>query len=641
MAAGRHENEDGPAGPVDLRRSPHAKLRPLGLHDAAITGGFLADRQGLNRERLIPEGHERLEEAGNFHDLRVAAGREEGEFRGLVFMDSDVHKWLEAVGWELAREPSATLAALADDVIGLLEAAQEDDGYLNSYYQVVAPRPRFTNLSWDHELYCAGHLIQAAVAHARARGDERLLGVARRLADHIDERFGDGGDRDGPPGHPEIETALVELARLTGEPRYRERAQYFVDVRGRRELPDARFGSGYFQDRVPVREAAEVEGHCVRALYLAAGVVDLHLETGEAELLAAMERWWADMAGRKAYLTGGLGAHHTDEAFGDPYELPPDRCYGETCAAIASVQWNWRMLLATGEARYADLLECTLYNGFLAGLALDGGGYSYVNPLQVRESHRDTGERGALRHPWYACACCPPNVMRLLASLGHYLATSDDSGLQVHQYATSRLRAGDIAVQVETDYPWSGRVVLEVTDAPADEWTLALRIPAWSAGARVTVAGEDAPVEHTGYVRIRRTWEAGEKVVLELPLDPRIVAPHPRIDAVRGQVAIERGPLVYCLEGVDLPDEVSLDDVRIDRDVPLGDAPQEDLLGGVVTVRLEGEHVPPDGWPGEWPYQDAAGGADGGRGPVQLAAVPYALWGNRGEGTMRVWVPAR
>ena len=620
-------------GPVDASRSPHAQLRPLPLEGVRIDGGFWAQRQRLNRDVLLTEGARRLEAAGNFDNLRIAAGRKAGRFRGLVFMDSDVYKWLEALGWELGREPSGELARLADDAIALVADAQDESGYLNSHYQVVRPRERFSNLSWDHELYCLGHLIQAGLAHARARADERLLGVAARFAEHVEGIFGPGR-REGVPGHPEIETALVELFRHTGDERHLRLAQYFVDARGRETLPDARFGPGYWQDHAPVREAPEITGHAVRALYLAAGVTDLYLERGERALLATMERWWADMAGRKTYLTGGVGAHHTDEAFGDPYELPPDRCYGETCAAIASFQWTWRMLLATGDARHADLMERTLYNGFLAGLALDGSAYSYVNPLQVRGEH-------TTRRSWFACACCPPNVMRLLAGLHNYLATTDRDGLQIHGYASGELRAGGDgpAVRVRTEYPWDGHVAVEVLERGAGPWTLALRVPAWSATARVRVAGGEWAGAERGYVRLRREWRPGDRVELELDMAPRLVAPHPRIDAVRGCLAIERGPLVYSFEQADHGS--ALDDLTVCPAGPLRDAPPPDALPGIVAVEASGRHAPePTAAPGPWPYAPLAAGPSRSPGTAQtLLAVPYFAWGNRGAGAMRVWIP--
>jgi DUF1680 family protein len=617
------------AGPLDLGGSPHATLRPV--DGAEIGGGVWADRQRLNREKLLTDGARRLEEAGSFHNLRVAAGEEDGEFRGMLFSDSDVHKWLEALGWELGREPSAELAGLADECIRIIEAAQQDDGYLNSYYQVVQPAGHFVNLAFDHELYCAGHLIQAAVAHARGRGDTRLLGVARRLADHIGEVFGPGRN-EGTPGHPEIEMALVELSRLTGEPRYRELAAFLVGTRGHGRLQPAHFGSAYFQDHAPMRETTELTGHCVRAVYLAAGVTDLYLETGEAALLDVMQAQWHDMVARKSYLTGALGARHSGEAFGDPYELPPDRCYGETCAAIASMMWSWRMLLVTGDARFADVFERTLYNGFIAGLALDGTGYAYVNPLHVR----DGGELAQTRYPWFPCACCPPNVMRTLASLQHYLATADAGGVQIHQYATGRLRAGAVELRVATDYPWDGHVELEVAETGVRPWTLSLRVPAWAAGATLAVNDEPLEPPAPGSARIERAWRRGDRVVLALPVAPRLTAPHPRVDAVRGCLAIERGPLVYCLEGGDAPAGALVDDLRIDPGMPLRSVPRPDLLGGIVAVGAGGAHRPPAfdaGW-----IDAGAAPRDGGE-EVELLAVPYALWGNRGSGAMRVWIP--
>ncbi|MBV9819322.1 MAG: glycoside hydrolase family 127 protein, partial [Solirubrobacterales bacterium] len=355
MAADRGSRTTTACGPVDLHGSPQARLHPLALQEAEITGGLWAERREVNRRRLLPSAVDHLERAGNFDNLRSAAGQGSATFRGPVFMDSDVYKLLEAMGWELGRRADPELERHADAAIELVAAAQADDGYLNSYYQVARPGERFSNLAHDHELYCAGHLIQAAVAHSRARGDDRLLGVAERFVELIDGHFRIAG-RPGAPGHPEIETALVELYRLTGRRGHLDLAAYFIDHRGHRLLGHGHFGAGYFQDHVPVREAREVTGHAVRALYLAAGVTDLYLETGEDALMDVMMAQWNDMVAGKTYLTGGLGAHHEDEAFGDPYELPPDRCYGETCAAIASIMWNWRLLLATGEGRFADLL---------------------------------------------------------------------------------------------------------------------------------------------------------------------------------------------------------------------------------------------------------------------------------------------
>ncbi|WP_406440125.1 glycoside hydrolase family 127 protein [Streptomyces sp. NBC_01613] len=630
-----------PTGPVRLGPDAHAALRPA---TAEVADGFWHTRREVNARTSIPQGPGLLESAGNLHNLRLAAGAAEGEFEGAYpFVDTDVYKWLEAAAWQLAQRPSAELESDVDRIVSLVAAAQQPDGYLNTWFQLVKGGERYQDLRWGHELYCAGHLIQAAVAHHRATGRSELLDVARRFADHIDTVFGppgSGKEIDGIDGHPEVETALVELYRETGERRYLDLAGYFVDRHGHGLLG----GEAYCQDRVPVREATNVEGHAVRQLYLLAAATDLATETGEAELRAAAERLWHAMTTTKTHLTGGLGAHHDWEDFGDPYELPNERAYCETCAAIASVQWSWRMALLTGEARYGDLIERTLFNGFLAGVSLDGERWLYVNPLQVRDGHTDPGgDQSARRTRWFRCACCPPNVMRLLAGLEHYLATGDDDGLQIHQYVTGRYAFGPIAVRAETDYPWHGAIALTVEDSPADRpWTLSLRIPQWCREFRVR-CGElaydqtDAPVSE-GWLRIDRTWAPGDELVLELGLEPRLTAADPRVDAVRGCAAIERGPLVYCLEGVDHPGG-GLDDVVLDTTRPLAVKHHPDLLGGVMTVVAAGRQrdIPDAGW---WPYRAADTDdtpTDGES--VELTAIPYYAWANRQDGAMRVWLP--
>ena len=361
-------------------------------------------------------GYAQLEKSGNFNNLRLAAGAGEGDYRTPMFMDSDVYKWLEAVGYELAADPNPTLEEMANHAIDLLEAAQADDGYLDSYWQVVKPDQRWTDIEHGHELYCAGHLFQAAVAYPRGTGDRRLLDIACRVADNIDGVFGPD-KRHSTPGHPEIEMGLIELYRETGEKRYLDLAIFFLDERGQGHLkPIYRWTpTKYYQDHVPVRDASTMEGHAVRQLYLTAGVTDAYLETGEQALFDAMLRQWHDMTERKMYITGGLGALHEGEAFGEPYELPNDSCYCETCAQIASIMWSWRMLLATGESRYADLLEQTLYNGFLSGISLDGQRYFYVNPLLSRGPDRSTTTRSSSAPNGTAapaarptsCACWP------------------------------------------------------------------------------------------------------------------------------------------------------------------------------------------------------------------------------------------
>lgn len=650
-------------GPVRPTPAARTALRPTG--DAVVRGGFWARRLEVNARVSVPQGPFLLESAGNLHDLRLAAGTVAGEFHGQYpFMDSDVYKWLEAASWQLGRlDPDAPDAQrLAGDVerlIGLVADAQRDDGYLNTWFQAGKGEGSFSDLRWGHELYCAGHLIQAAVAHHRATGRDRLLDVARRFADHIDGLFGPPGSGrpiDGVDGHPEVETALVELYRETGERRYLELAGYFVGGYGRGLLG----GEAYCQDRVPVRQARNVEGHAVRQLYLLAAVADLAAETGEAELRAAGERLWSAMVATKTHLTGGVGAHHDKEDFGDPYELPNERAYCETCAAIASIQFSWRMALLTGDARYSDLIERTLFNGFLSGVSLDGETWLYINPLQVRDGHTDQGgDKSARRTKWFRCACCPPNVMRLLASLEHYLSSTDGHGIQLHQYTEGTFRGeaasgAPVFVSANTEYPWQGRITFTIDESSTDEpWTLSLRIPQWCTGYTVQYPSDDGEAPRTedestaaprdGWLRLTRTWSPGERVVLELELEPRLTRADPRVDAARGCVAIERGPLVYCLEQADHPGG-GLDDIVLDTSRPLTVKHRPDLLGGVTTV-LAGGHrrtIPEPGW---WPY--TAGSADGAAedssaaddAPIELTAIPYYAWANRQDGSMRVWLP--
>lgn len=644
----RTEGAHGSPGPVRLQNRGTTVLRPGA--SAVITGGLWAERRAVNRTVSVPSGWDRLHEAGNFGNLALAAGRTSGPYvNDLPFLDSDVYKWLEAVAWTLA-DPELDdhiadrLRAELADSEQLLREAQEPDGYLDSHFQVRFPGERFAQLPWGHELYCAGHLMQAAVALHRATGDRGLLEVACRTADLIVASFGtEDGRVDGVCGHPEIESALVELYRETGVTAYLDRARYFIDRRGHGLLGDGQFGRQYWQDHVPVRDALSVEGHAVRQLYLLAGVADTYVESGDESLRAAAERLWHEMVATKTYLTGGIGAHHSDEAFGDPFELPNERSYCETCAAIASIMFSWRMLMITGEAKYADLIERTLYNGFLAGLSLDGERYIYANPLQVREGHLSRGnDADYQRAPWFRCACCPPNVMRTIASLEHYVVLAGDDRLAVHQYLTGRftaeLSAGAATIDISTDYPWDGTVTVRVAAAPDTPWAIAVRVPDWADGATLTVNGNPAAsTALDGWWAIRRTWAPGDTLVLQLPMTARYTAADPRLDAARGAVAIERGPLVYCLEAVDHPDH-RLDDITVDLDEPPQSAFDDGQLGRIVVVRARG-HVrrrPYDSW---WPYRPVSAQPTGREAALTLTAVPYFTWGNRQPGAMRIWIP--
>ena len=638
------------AGPVDNSRSPQSLLRTLPLQSARINGGFWGGQQQTNRTISIPHGYAMLEATHALRNLRIAGGQETGEFAGFWFADSDVHKWLEAAAWELGRAADAGLQAMVDTAIMLIEGAQQPDGYLDSYFQIAKPEARWTDLDHGHELYCAGHLIQAAVAFQRAVGDERLMRVALRLVDHIFDLFGPG-KRDETCGHPEIEMALVELYRTTQERRYLDLAQYFIDRRGRNKMRGhAGYGAIYQQDHVPVRDATEVAGHAVRQIYLTTGATDLYMETGEQALIDAMHRLWADMTETKMYITGGLGSRFDGESFGGPYELPSDTCYCETCAAIASLMWNWRLLLLTGDSKYADLFERTLYNGVLPSPGMDGASYLYVNPLQVRGGRYvrsgPEGEGGdePMRPAWHSCACCPPNVMRLYASLQHYLATTRDNAIQLHQYADADLRialpVGEVALTMQSDLPWRGNVSVRVGACPAAPWSLALRVPSWAVVAVVTINGEEVVTQRdsTGYITVERPWEAGDELTLDMTGFVGWKAPNPQVDAVRGCVALESGPLVYCFESHDQPTDVDLGTVQVDTLEPFTFIPLQTLEGG-VGIGVGG--VMRDAvWDGGL-YRTLHGDAgDADVHKVPLTAIPYFAWGNRGMRSMRVWVPA-
>ena len=437
-----------------------------------------------------------------------------------------------------------------------------------------------------------------------------------------------------------MEMGLVELARLTGRERYLDQAELFIDRRGHQTLADIEWGRAYFQDDTPIREADVFRGHAVRAMYLAAGAVDVAVERDDEELMAAVVRQWENTIARRTYVTGGMGSQHTGEAFGDDFALPPDRAYSETCAGVGSVMLAWRLLLATGEARYADLIERTLYNVVATSPAPDGRAFFYANPLHQRvpgavpprdvESHRASS---SLRAPWFHVSCCPTNVARTFASLAAYVATVDERGLQLHQYADSRIRTslGDgttVGLDVATGYPHEGAVTVTVTETSAQPWTLSLRVPGWAQIARL-IDPEGTSTPATEVASVERVFAVGDVIRLEMPVDPRWTFPDPRIDAVRGCVAIERGPLVMCVESVDLPDRRDVGSVWVDPSVPPSDRGES----VVVTGRLG--DLDSELWPYGGDTTDVAGSGSA----VEVPLVAYHQWANRGPATMRIWIP--
>ncbi|MBQ0902190.1 glycoside hydrolase family 127 protein [Micromonospora sp. U21] len=621
------------------------RLRPLGLDQVRITGGFWAERQSINAAATLPHIEHWLERAGwigNF-DLAVQ-GDLSRERRGREFSDSEIYKFLEAMAWEIGRSGDAELESRFRAIVRRVAAAQEADGYLNTRFGRAGQAPRWSDLEWGHELYCVGHLLQAAVARARTRpgADDGLFEVARRAADNVCETFGPDGI-DGLCGHPEIETALVEFARVTGDDRYLTQAALFVDRRGHGRLGDVEFGREYFQDERPVREATVLRGHAVRANYLAAGAADVAVELKDASLLDAVRTQWSNGVARRTYVTGGQGSRHQDEAFGEDWVLPPDRAYSETCAGVGSVMLAWRLLLADGDPRYADLIERTLFNVVSTSPSADGRSFFYTNTLHRRElgtlpdaDRPSLRAAASLRAPWFEVSCCPTNVARTLASLSAYVATSDDEGLQLHQYLPGtvehRLADGrDRCVSIATDYPHGEQVRVRIESDDDGPWALSLRVPGWAAqGATLTIDGDTRSVG-PGFVTESRTWRRGDEVVLSLPMAPRFTYPDARIDTVRGCVAVEHGPLVLALESVDVPGVETVDELRVDTSQP----PR--LVDGRVAVRCR--RVRPRDH--DWPYRDDAvePAPVVGEDLDEVALVEYHDWANRGPSTMRVWLP--
>lgn len=629
---------------IPVAPSPGA-LGSLQTLDAAarITGGFWSTRQAINGSVSLRLAQRHLEGSGALPNLRRLATGARGGHQGEMNQDAEVYKWLEAASYEVARTDDTGLRADLDAVVGTIVAAQDPDGYLHSWHQLQGRHDAFREglrTGGPDETYVAGHLFHAAVAHHRATGDHRLVDVAERLADRVGQGLGAIGPG-AVSGHPGIEMGLVELYRLTGAERHLALAVRLVADRGHGWLGDHRFGSSHYQDYLPLREMPTLTGHVVAALYLACGATDVAVETHDDVLLSVIERQWQAVMGHKAYLTGGLGSRHRNEDLGDDFELPPDRAYAETCASVASIMWSWRLLLATGRPRYADAIERTLFNGLLVGVSLAGDAFFYGNTLQVRSGHRTPADVRALRRSdWFWLACCPPNLMRLLASLGHYVATGDASGVQVHQLADGHIDwpESSARLEVRTDYPWGGRVALRHSGEPALGRTLSVRVPAWATGARVWMGDLPSDVSPGAYATIVRDWRDGDQVILDLPLAGRYTVAHPRVDAVRGCVAVERGPLVYCAEQQD--QTADLDDLAVDPSAPPADATADPVLG-VVPLHVTAAMRDPGAWVGHIyrPLQEAASDRPGRRARTRLRLIPYFAWGNRYPGQMRVWLP--
>jgi len=625
---------------------------PLALQNVTIKDGFFTPVQTLVREVVIPYQEQILhdavpgvEKSHAIENFRIAAGDAEGEFYGMVFQDSDVAKWLEAVGYSLANHPDAELEARADEIIDLVGRAQLEDGYLNTYFTIKEPEHRWMNLMECHELYCAGHMIEAGVAYYEGTGKRALLDICCKLADCLDNRFGPDKVR-GIPGHEEIELALLRLYAVTKEERYLKLAKYFIDERG--QQPDyfveeekrnngwKHFGMSstwpaYMQNHLPVREQTTVEGHSVRVGYLLTGMADLAARTNDDELFEACDRLWDNLVQKRMYITAGIGSTRHGEAFTIDYDLPNDSIYAETCATISLNFFAKQMLQAKPSAKYADIMERGFYNGSISGMQLDGKRFFYVNPLEVNPgvSGKLFGYEHVLpkRPGWYACACCPPNLARMVASLGSYVWAENEDTIYSHMFVGGEAKfavAGGVSIELESNYPWDGNITYKVKpETCGSEFTLAVRIPGWCKKYEVCINGEAvdvAPLMKDGYAYIKRAWNCGD--VLALVLDMPVVKMYSNtaVRADAGCVALMRGPLVYAFESAD--NAFELQAVRIPRESVGRVLPFEaETLNGIVPIEIDAIRMVTSDelYSSEPPKEEK----------VVLRGVPYYTWGNR------------
>lgn len=650
----------------DLTPVAPMRIGEVSLKQVTIDDRFWSPRLEINRTKTLEHVYQELETTGCIRNFELAAGKATGNFGGPWWADSDVYKWLEGASYVLGSRPDPALERRVDDVIAKIAAAQQPDGYLNTHVQVEAPDLRFKDLAFFHEDFSSGHMFEGAVAHYEATGKRTFLDVAMRLADCFDATFGPG-KRDGLSGHEGIELAWVRLYRATGEKRYLKLAEFYLNERGRKpsifereynSLPADRtvlwresqpinlrspqdrlyrahppaFDTSYCQDNLPVREQSVAVGHAVRAMFLYCGMSDVVDETSDAEILAALRRLHDSVTLRRMYVTGGIGPSAKNEGFTDDYDLPNDNAYQETCASAGTVLWNYRMFKLTGDGRYVDLLEQSLYNAVLAGVSLAGNTFCYATPLACDSKFE--------RQPWFDVPCCPTTAARFFPSIGRYVYSRSADGAWVNLYIGGQGRIAlqngtEVTVRQTTNYPWEGHVRLEVAVAKPAEFTLHLRMPGWAREPKIVVNGRDtgAPVSN-GYAHLRRDWVTGTVVELDLPLAVEKLEANPQVLQSRGKLCLRRGPLIYCLEQTD--NLVDLDRVSLPENARLTERAEPGLLGGVVVLAGEGKMQPEANWQDQL-YRPVAPLKTS---PVAFKAIPYCVWGNRGRQPMKVWIDA-
>ncbi|MEK6250264.1 MAG: glycoside hydrolase family 127 protein, partial [Planctomycetales bacterium] len=630
-------------------------ISPVSFTEVQLGDGFWLGRIETNRQVTIPYDFQKCEETGRIANFEVAAGKSEGKHQGFWFNDSDVFKVVEGTAYSLALHPDEKLEKYLDDLIGKFAAAQQPDGYLYTIRTIHGEEPfrlqrytgkkRWSYLEHSHELYNVGHLYEAAVAHHAATGKRSLLDVALKSADLVDTIFGpEEGKKIDVPGHQEIELGLVKLYRATGDSRYLKLAKFFLDHRG---VPDGRkdnrvYGK-YWQDHLPVTQQTEAVGHAVRAAYMYSAMADVAALTGETSYISAIDRLWDNVVGKKMYLTGGIGSRHHEEAFGENYELPNDTAYNETCAAIGNAIWNHRMFLLHGDGKYIDVLERVIYNGFLAGVSLRGNEFFYPNPLSCNAKY-PFNKGNTSRSPWFDCSCCPVNIVRFLPSIAGYVYANSDSAVYVNLFVpghgTVEHQGQSIKLTQQTNYPWDGLVTINVDPEQSSEFELRVRIPGWAVDQPVPsdlyrylneskepialkVNGEEVQQRiEKGFAVIKRTWDKGDVVQLSLPMPVRRVVCNDQVQANRGRVALERGPIVYCLEGLD--NRYPVDRLLLPDDAHLKVEKAAEMFGGVEVLRGQGLYA----------EQDSADLKE-----APLVAIPYYAWSHRGPSEMVVWLP--
>jgi len=631
-------------GILNLAKSPNARLHSVPVHAVTIAAGFWWPRRETNVAASIPSMGKLLEVNGRMDNFRRLTGKSTTAQRGPVYSDSDIYKWIEAAGFAFQSGERPELRAAVDKDIREIVAAQQADGYLNTYYvrEHAAQRMEPKTQQHGHELYNAGHLLQGAIAYYRATGDRTLLDAGIRFVNEfLLPNFGPGSDKKPLfSGHPEMELALIELYRLTGDKRHLEMAQYLLAGDSRIQFKPEDYV--YHFCGIPFTSRTHLEGHAVRAMYACCGAADYYLETGDQAYWKTLNALWKDLVSAQMYVTGGVGARSDGEAFGDPYELPNARAYGESCAAIGNMMWNWRMLAATGEAKYADVIERALYNGINSGMSLNGTLYCYRNPLAFDPSGGDK-----IRNEWYDTTCCPPNLERTLASLPGYFYSTSGDGVYVHLYDNSQLdwqleNGTGLKIQQKTNYPWDGSLEIAITPAQPTEFTLYVRIPGWTHAAKVVVNGKVIAGAISGqYLPIRRRWSSGDTLTLQFNMAPQILEANAQVTENNGRVAVQRGPLVYCMEQIDQGQGVVLKDVAFSADNLSSGRFEEnfdkDLLGGVLVLRHAGTVYEESADRSSLYFSHDA--APPKSRTVQLTFIPYYAWANRAQTPMQVWTP--